>query len=130
MPPKQEFNSEALHEMAVKEQEKQGKYKSRLFCCASTACLASGSTPVLETIKETIKVNKLRQEVQLVPTGCMGLCSHGPMVRVQAKNQSTDVLYQEVTAELAQQILDAHVLDEKQENKTDDSSDFKNFLPF
>ncbi len=120
MPPRKAFNSEALQEMAAKEQEKQSKYRCRLFCCASTACLASGSTPVLETIKQAVKANKLRQEVQLVPTGCMGLCSHGPMVRVQAKNQSTDVLYQEVTAELTQQILEAHVLDEESEDGAKD----------
>ena len=120
MPPEKAFNSEALQEMAAKEQEKQSTYRCRLFCCASTACLASGSTPVLETIKQAVKANKLRQEVQLVPTGCMGLCSHGPMVRVQAKNQSTDVLYQEVTAELTQQILEAHVLDEESEDGAKD----------
>jgi bidirectional [NiFe] hydrogenase diaphorase subunit len=114
---KNEFNSEALQEMAVKEQEKQNQYKTRLFCCASTACLASGSAPVQDTIKQAIKVNKLGKEVQLVPTGCMGLCSHGPMVRVQADDHATDILYKEVTPEIAQQVVDAHLLEEASAKK-------------
>ncbi len=109
---KNEFNSEALQEMAVKEQAQQNQYKTRLFCCASTACLASGSAPVQDTIKQAIKVNKLGKEVQLVPTGCMGLCSHGPMVRVQADDHATDILYKEVTPQIAQKVVDTHILDE------------------
>lgn len=117
MPPKNRFTSEALQEMTQKEQEKQQQFKTRLFCCASTACLASGSTPVQELIKQTIKVNKLRKEVQLVPTGCMGLCSHGPMLRVQSQAHTTDILYQAVTAETAQQILETYVLEDELEDE-------------
>ncbi len=120
MPANNGFNSEALQEMAEKEQEKQRQYKTRLFCCASTACLASGSGPVQDIIKQTIKVNKLAKEVQLVPTGCMGLCSHGPMVRVQTDEHTTDTLYQEVNSEIAQQILEAHVLEEESKDEAED----------
>jgi len=119
MPAKKTFDAAALQEMADKEQEKQHKYKTRLFCCASTACLASGSAPVQDTIKQAIKVNKLNKDVQLVPTGCMGLCSHGPMVRVQTEDHHTDILYQEATSETAQQILEAYVLKTEPEEETE-----------
>lgn len=119
MPAKNGFNSEALQEMAVKEQEKQQQFKTRLFCCASTACLASGSAPVQDVFKQSIKVNKLGKEVQLVPTGCMGLCSHGPMVRVQSADHTDDILYQEVNPEIAQQILETYVLEEAPAEETD-----------
>ena len=48
------------------------------------------------------------QDCEVVGTGCLGLCSHGPLVRVES-SLDAPVLYEEVTADLAKQIIDHHI---------------------
>jgi bidirectional [NiFe] hydrogenase diaphorase subunit len=103
------MNRDDLQNIAQKEQERQQQFRCRLLCCASTACLSSGSPSVQDIFAQAIKTNELTKEVQLVPTGCMGLCSRGPMVRIQAQNQP-DVLYEHVTPETAQKIVSHYVV--------------------
>ena len=47
-------------------------------------------------------------EAEIVATGCMGLCSRGPLVRVESKD-GDPTLYGDVSAEVAQQIIARHV---------------------
>jgi bidirectional [NiFe] hydrogenase diaphorase subunit len=102
------MNRDDLQAIVNKEADKQQRMRCRLLCCASTACLSSGSPSVQEVIQEAIKANQLTKEVQLVPTGCMGLCSRGPMVRVQTQQQP-EVLYEQVTPEVAAKIVAEHI---------------------
>jgi NADH:ubiquinone oxidoreductase subunit F (NADH-binding)/(2Fe-2S) ferredoxin len=87
----------------------QAKYAFRLFGCASTGCLSSGSKSVLETIKDELTAAGIAEQVEIVPTGCMGLCSLGPLVRVEQKDGG-QALYKEVTNEIAKAIVREHVV--------------------
>jgi NADH:ubiquinone oxidoreductase subunit F (NADH-binding)/(2Fe-2S) ferredoxin len=87
----------------------QGKYAFRLFGCASTGCLSSGSKSVLETIKDELTAAGIADHVEIVPTGCMGLCSLGPLVRVEQKDGG-QALYKEVTNDIAKTIVREHVV--------------------
>lgn len=118
-----------LAQMAQKEQERQDSARCRLLCCASTACLSSGSLSIYDTMKQAVKENGLAKEVQLVQTGCMGLCSRGPMVRVQRPNQP-DVLYEHVDAGVAQQIVDEQVLDKPEAKEAAKSHLLSEDIPF
>ncbi len=101
------MNREELQAIGEREQEKQQSYRCRLLCCASTPCLSSGATAVIETFKELIKEHDLEAEVAVTSTGCMGPCSRGPLVTVQV-NGREDVMYEQVTPELAREIALAH----------------------
>ncbi|BDD86508.1 NuoF family protein [Desulfofustis limnaeus] len=101
------MNREELQAMGEREQEKQQSYRCRLLCCASTPCLSSGATAVIETFKQVIKEHDLEAEVAITSTGCMGPCSRGPLVTVQVNGQQ-DVIYEQVTPELAREIALAH----------------------
>ncbi|MBE0584206.1 MAG: NAD(P)H-dependent oxidoreductase subunit E [Desulfofustis sp.] len=101
------MNREELQAIGEREKEKQRSYRCRLLCCASTPCLSSGATAVIETFKEVIKENDLEAEVAITSTGCMGPCSRGPLVTVQVNGQE-DVIYEQVTPELARDIALAH----------------------
>jgi bidirectional [NiFe] hydrogenase diaphorase subunit len=103
------MNRVDLQLIATKEQEKQQQFRCRVLCCGSTPCLSSGSASAQTIITEAIKSNQLSQEVQVVTTGCMGPCSRGPLIRVQTPGQA-DVLYEHVTAEVADQIVAKHIL--------------------
>ncbi len=94
--------------LAQKEKDAQAKFKCRLFCCASTACLASGSGATREALARALKAHQLEKNVQVVPTGCQGLCSRGPMVRAQFSGQPS-TLYEHVTAEVALRLVDEHI---------------------
>jgi bidirectional [NiFe] hydrogenase diaphorase subunit len=94
--------------MAQKEQERQQAVRCRLLCCASTACISSGSPTVQETLEEAVKAHDQPKQAQVVPTGCIGLCSRGPMIRVQSPGQP-DVLYGQVTPDIARRIVEQHL---------------------
>ncbi|MCB0251077.1 MAG: NAD(P)H-dependent oxidoreductase subunit E, partial [Anaerolineae bacterium] len=95
--------------MAQREQEKQGKYRCRLLCCASTPCLSSGGAAVQQALEDAIKEQDANAEVAVVSTGCMGPCSRGPVVTVQIQGEN-DVYYENVTPEAARQIVADHAL--------------------
>jgi bidirectional [NiFe] hydrogenase diaphorase subunit len=98
-----------LQELAQKERDRQEQFESRLFCCSSTACLATGSISVQDAINQKIETLDQKDKMEVVPIGCMGLCSRGPLVKVSTKGQP-EVMYQEVGPELAQEIVVAHQL--------------------
>lgn len=98
-----------LEVIAQEELQRQGSALCRLFCCASTGCLSSGSRAVIEALGSAIISHGMAGEVEVVPTGCMGLCSQGPLVRVEVRGQSP-VLYPAVDPLLARLIFAEHVL--------------------
>jgi bidirectional [NiFe] hydrogenase diaphorase subunit len=103
------MNDQRLKKMAHKEQQRQAAFKRRIFCCTSTACLSAGAGLTRTALDQAVAACDCDEnEVEVVPTGCMGLCSRGPLVRVDSKEEEA-VLYGDVTAEIAQQIVTRHV---------------------
>ena len=100
---------ENLEKIGNKELERQGKYKRRIYCCTSTACLSTGATEVLDSLERSIEACECSElEAEVVRIGCMGLCSRGPMVRVET-SENQEVLYADVDADTAQQIVANHL---------------------
>ena len=99
----------SLHETAEAEKQRQQQLDCRIFCCASTGCLSSGARSVLDALNQAIVSRKLTDRVAIVPTGCMGLCSLGPLIRVEAQGQET-VLYKSVDPLVARLIVAEHVV--------------------
>jgi bidirectional [NiFe] hydrogenase diaphorase subunit len=102
------MNSAELETLAQRERDKQATFRCRLLCCASTPCLSSGGAAVQATLDAAIKARGIDTEVETVATGCMGPCSRGPIVTVQAQGQP-DVLYEAVTPAVAEAIVEQHV---------------------
>jgi bidirectional [NiFe] hydrogenase diaphorase subunit len=94
--------------LAETEQARQRSFRCRVLCCASTPCLSSGGDAVSARFQDLVKEQELDAEVQVVDTGCMGPCSRGPLVTVKTKGQR-DVIYENVTPELADKIVARHV---------------------
>ncbi|MBN1993846.1 MAG: NAD(P)H-dependent oxidoreductase subunit E [Anaerolineae bacterium] len=102
------MNRVELQELAEKVGARQQKLRCRLLCCGSTPCLSSGGGKVQEVLTETLLEKGLKAEVSVVNTGCMGPCSRGPLVTVQRLG-AAEVTYQNVTPELAKEIVEKHV---------------------
>ena len=87
---------------------RQQAFKARLFVCASTGCVASGCKSVMQSVSSSLKSHALDKDVEIVPTGCMGLCSHGPLIRVEIRGQPP-VLYTEMDAMLSRLMVAEHL---------------------
>ena len=98
-----------IHNIAAEKKAELDKYKCTLFCCHSTGCVSSGSDPVIEVMRKVIADNNMQEVVRVVPTGCMGLCAQGPLVRVEIKDQK-DTLYKMVDAPIMDLIMKEHII--------------------
>ncbi len=100
-----------LKKIAGEELARQGEKSARIACCASTGCLSSGSGEVMEALLEALSSHGLADKVEVVPTGCMGLCSHGPLLGLEIGGEDGfRFLYQEVNPLLTRLIVAEHLL--------------------
>jgi NADH:ubiquinone oxidoreductase subunit F (NADH-binding)/(2Fe-2S) ferredoxin len=98
-----------IADIAEKRTQAQQALSCRIFTCASTGCVSSGSDDIIDALRETITAHGLDERVEVVPTGCMGLCARGPLVRVEIKGHAP-VLYGEIGPLIARLIVDEHVV--------------------
>ncbi|MGF1579742.1 MAG: NADH-ubiquinone oxidoreductase-F iron-sulfur binding region domain-containing protein [Gemmataceae bacterium] len=119
------MNQVELAERAQKERDKQKQIGCRVLCCAGTGCLSNGGKGTQEGLKEALATRNIEEKVQIIGTGCMGLCSEGPLVRV-AQPDRPEVLFSEISKETAEPLVDKY-LAPALENPT--SPDPKSVLP-
>ena len=101
-----------LHEVRERELEERYRYPWRIKACTSTACLSAGAGASVAAMEQTIDRDDLALDVKLIPTGCMGLCSRGPLVRVLRRGID-ETMYQAVSAEVGIDIVRKHVGDDE-----------------
>ncbi len=58
------------------------KYKRHVLVCGGTGCTSSNSPRIIERLNAEIAKNGLTDEVEVVKTGCFGLCALGPIMIV------------------------------------------------
>ncbi len=80
--------------------------RSHVMICGGTGCTSSGSKKVQEEFKKLIKAYGLEEEIQVVQTGCFGLCALGPVVIVYPDG----TFYSRVTPEDVNEIVESHLL--------------------
>jgi NADH:ubiquinone oxidoreductase subunit F (NADH-binding)/(2Fe-2S) ferredoxin len=72
---------------------------ARVRLCSGTACTATGTQKVRAAIEE--EAGKRGIEVDVVKTGCQGLCQKGPVMKVEPEG----IFYQKVKPEHAKSIM-------------------------
>ncbi len=103
------MNNRKLKDLAQKERARQEQFQRRIFCCTSTACLSAGAGHAHTAVQQGVAAHQGdKHEAEVVKSGCMGLCSQGPLVRVDTKDEDS-ILYGNVTTEVAQQIVTRHL---------------------
>ncbi|MCC8073492.1 MAG: NADH-quinone oxidoreductase subunit NuoF [Clostridiales bacterium] len=80
--------------------------RSHVMICGGTGCTSSGSKKIQEEFKRLIKSYGLADEIQVVQTGCFGLCALGPVVIVYPDG----TFYSRVTVEDVEEIVESHLL--------------------
>lgn len=81
-------------------------YRSNVLVCGGTGCTSSHSEQIIEKLHEQIKAQGLEEEVNVIRTGCFGLCALGPIVVVYPEG----AFYSRVTAEDVEEIVSEHLL--------------------
>ncbi len=80
---------------------------TKILISMGTCGIAAGTGPVVEAFKNEIAARKLESAVELVETGCMGLCHCEPSIEVINTAAGTSVIYGDVKPEQAGKILEA-----------------------
>jgi bidirectional [NiFe] hydrogenase diaphorase subunit len=75
---------EELLERQASELERQGNLHKRIHVCTAAGCMSSGSEAVKAAITSEIERAGLKEKVECCGTGCMGMCSRGPLVRTSS----------------------------------------------
>jgi len=81
-------------------------FRSNVLVCGGTGCTSSNSEQIIEKLNEEIKAVGLEKEVNVIRTGCFGLCALGPIMVVYPEG----AFYSRVTADDVKEIVDEHLL--------------------
>ncbi len=81
-------------------------YRSHVLVCGGTGCTSSNSQKIIDTMNAELKAKGLENEVQVIRTGCFGLCALGPIMIVYPEG----CFYSEVKVEDVPEIVEEHLL--------------------
>ena len=81
-------------------------FRSNVLVCGGTGCTSSNSEQIIEKLQEEIKAQGLEKEVNVIRTGCFGLCALGPIMVVYPEG----AFYSRVTVEDVPEIVSEHLL--------------------
>ncbi|MDT2738778.1 NADH-quinone oxidoreductase subunit NuoF [Enterococcus canintestini] len=80
--------------------------RREILVCAGTGCLSSKSRAFIEVLEDELIKNELQDNVQVVATGCFGLCAQGPIAIVYPEG----TFYHQVKPKDAKKIVEKHLV--------------------
>ncbi len=80
-------------------------YRSNVLVCGGTGCTSSHSLLIAEKLKEELAAKGLDKEVNVITTGCFGLCALGPIMVVYPEGS----FYSMVKVEDVPEIVEEHL---------------------
>ncbi len=81
-------------------------YRHTVLICGGTGCTSSGSQQIIDSLNKEIKKHHLENEVNVIKTGCFGLCELGPIMIVYPKGS----FYSRVDVKNIPEIVEEHLL--------------------
>jgi NADP-reducing hydrogenase subunit HndB len=101
-----------FREKVIKEKQRKVKAGDIQVIVGLGACgIAAGALETLEAVKRQIKAEGLKN-VTITQSGCIGLCSHEPIVEVVI-GDSPSVTYGRVTPEVVRRIVQEDILEHR-----------------
>ncbi len=95
---------EELHDVGQKHREQDAKTPHHVRVCMAAGCMSQKSDEIKKTLEKAIKEKGASDPCKVKCVGCMGLCSAGPLVRVDTEGQDS-VMYQNVTVDDSSEIV-------------------------
>lgn len=80
--------------------------RSQVLVCAGGACISSGCESVQSAFTKQLEAHGLADEIEVIVTGCVGMCEVGPIVIVYPEG----VFYQKVKPQDVAEIVEEHLL--------------------
>ena len=80
--------------------------KTYILVCGGTGCTSNHSGELIEKLNELIANSGKAHEIDIIQTGCQGLCAKGPIMVVHPGN----VFYQEVKPDMVERIFNEHIV--------------------
>ena len=80
--------------------------KTYVLVCGGTGCTSNHSGELMEKLQELIAAAGKKDEIEIIQTGCQGLCAKGPIMVVHPGN----VFYQEVKVDMVEKIFNEHII--------------------
>ena len=80
--------------------------RSHILVCGGTGCTSNKSAEIVAALKKELAAQGLDQEVQVIMTGCFGLCANGPIMVVYPEG----ACYNHVPLSDVKEIVTEHIL--------------------
>ena len=80
-------------------------YRSNVLVCGGTGCTSSNSLKIAERLKEELVKKGLEKEVNVITTGCFGLCALGPIMVVYPEGSFYSMIKEEDIPEIVEEHL-------------------------
>lgn len=90
-------------------QKKQTTYKYNILVCGGAGCVSSNCAEVENAFLEELKEQGIENKVNVVQTGCMGICAIGPVALMLPDK----TFYTKLDAEKAREIVRKHVVEDQ-----------------
>ena len=94
---------EELREIRENAKKKTSRY--RVHVCGGTGCTSSGSPRIIKRLTEEIQANGLEEDVEIVKTGCFGLCALGPIMIVHPEGTFYSMVKEDDIPEIVREHL-------------------------
>lgn len=80
--------------------------KTQIMVCGGTGCHSSSSHVLIQNLKDELKAHNLDKEVEVIQTGCFGLCQKGPIVIIYPEG----TFYSHVQPSDFKEIIEKHII--------------------
>ena len=80
--------------------------KNYILVCGGTACESSKATEIYNALASEAEAQGVKDDVQIVKTGCFGFCEKGPIVKILPE----EAFYVEVMPEDAKEIISESII--------------------
>lgn len=104
----QQIKEQCLPQIQLRNKEEKifNSVKRDILCCRGTGCSASNSENIYDKLVQCCQQHGLDKDVNIVMTGCFGLCQKGPIVAIYPDK----VFYCHVKVEDVENIVEKHLL--------------------
>lgn len=81
-------------------------FSSQVLVCGGTGCAMEGAMDIANTIKNELKRHRIDNEIEVIRTGCLGLCDLGPIVIIYPEG----TFYSKVDVKDISEIVEEHLV--------------------
>ncbi len=99
--------AEKLGEIKENYLSRLGSYDYTVYVCGGGGCISSHCEEIENALRDEIEQKGITKSINILQTGCMGICAAGPMVLVEPGR----IFYTKLTPEKTRDIVNRHLKD-------------------